>query len=142
VVQFISKLPPVPIEVVRGFVEACAVPGVTHFSQAFRLTESNGLSYWRVLAALPDQALRVIRETFAARRKAEIEGRKRLRRFQAQMHRVLAADACRGRKLKRLLESFETSREGSGVDSTSEGAAIKIQGTGAFFRQVPQEVTK
>jgi hypothetical protein len=159
-VRFISKLPPVPPETVRAFVAACAVAGVSHFSQAFRLTDSKGLSYRRVCSALPDQVLRAIRETFKARRLAVIEARKLVNQFREQKHsleiearrlanefhgqkrRLLAADVARSRKLTRFAESFIRGRGVSGVESTPEGAAIKIQGTGAFFRQVPQEVTK
>jgi hypothetical protein len=100
---------------VRAFVAACAVAGVTHFSQAFRLTDSKGLSYRRICSALPDQALRTIRDTFVARRKAEIEARKLVKQTQGKLHRLLASDATQSRKLTRLAESLETRRGVSGV---------------------------
>ena len=117
--QFISTFPPVPPEVVQAFVSACAVAGVTHFSQAFRLTDSRGLSYHRVLAALPDQARQTIRDTFSARRLAEIEGRKLERQLRGQLHHLLAADTARSRKLTRLAASLLKSfigRRGCGAD--------------------------
>lgn len=42
--RFSSTLPPVPPEIVRAFVDACAVAGVTHFSQAIRLTMADSPS--------------------------------------------------------------------------------------------------
>ena len=144
-VRFISKLPPVPPETVRAFVAACAVAGVSHFSQAFRLTDSKGLSYRRVCSALPDQVLRAIRETFKARRLAEIEarklvkqfrekehsleveGRKLANQFRDQKHRLIAADVVRSRKLAMLVESSIRGRGVSGVESTSLKAKAPVQ---------------
>ena len=109
--RFPFKLPPVPAEVVRAFVAACAGEGVARFSQAFRLIDSEGLSFHRVRAALPDQVLRIIRQTFAARRQAKIEAPKWLRELQGQIkqtqwqiRRVLAPEGARGRRLKRLAD--------------------------------------
>jgi hypothetical protein len=141
-VRFPSKLPPVPSETVRAFVTACGVAGVTKFSQALRLIDSKGVPYRRVLVALPDQALRIIRKTFAAGRKAEIEARKVVKQSQGQLHRLLAADAARRRKVNRLADSFIGRRGGSGVESTSLEAKAPVQATGAIFKRVPQEVTK
>lgn len=138
--RFISALPPVPTEIVGAFVSSCAVAGVTQFSQAFRLTDSGGLSYWRVLAALPDQALRMIRSTFAARRLAEIEGRKAERQFRAQKHRRLAAEAARGRRITRLAASFIGRRTSGGCLDTCSGRKAPIQALWRVCKRVLQKV--
>lgn len=104
--RFGSKLPPVPLETARAFVMACAVEGVVKFSQAVRLADTGGHSCRRLFSALPEQALRSIRETFVARRQAEIEASKLVRQHQAQMRRRLAADAARSRRLKSVAEGL------------------------------------
>jgi hypothetical protein len=124
-VRFISTLPTVPPEIVQAFVSACAVAGVTHFSQAFRLTTTAGLSYRRVLAALPDRARQTIRDAFSARRLAEIERRNVERQLRGQLHRLLAADVARSRKLSKLAESFIGRREcGGSPDYLLEGKPL------------------
>jgi hypothetical protein len=141
-VRFISKLPAVPPEILQAFVAACAVAGVTHFSQALRLTDSKGFSFHRILAALPDQVLRAIRETFAARRQAEIEARKLVKQFQGQLRRLLAADVARSQKLTRFEDSFIEGQGVSGVDSASLSGQAPVQATGAFFKGVGKVVAK
>ena len=101
-----SKWPPVPTETVRAFVGACAVAGVKHYSQAFRLVDLKGFSYSRIFSALPDRLRQTIRETFLARRQAEIEARKLTRQLRGQMHRLIVADATRIRRLKKLAEGL------------------------------------
>jgi hypothetical protein len=104
--RFASTLPPVTLETVRAFVKACAVPGVTSFSQAARLVDGQGASSRRTFSALPDSACRIIRETFAARRQAEIAARKLVSQFSVQTHALLAADGTRSRRLVKLLEGL------------------------------------
>ena len=104
--RFASMLPAVPPEIVRAFVDACAVAGVHRYSTAFRLVDLKGFSCRRVFSALSDRSRRIVRETFEARRQAEIEYRKLLREFQGQMCRQLAADAARSRRVKRLAEGL------------------------------------
>ena len=139
--RFASKLPPVPPEIVRAFVTACAVAGVTHFSQAFRLTGSKGFSYRRILAAVPDQALRAIRGTFKARRQAEIEARKQVAQFQGQMHRLLTADASRSRKLKRLADFVYRASGCCEVESIPSGQKTLIQSCSANFNGILKGVS-
>ena len=100
--RFAATLPAVPVETLKTFVKACAVPGITHWSQAFRLTEAQGASFQRVFSAVPERARRIIRETFAARRQAEIAARKLVRQFSVQTHALLAADVTRSRRLVKL----------------------------------------
>jgi hypothetical protein len=125
--RFPSKLAPVPQEVARAFVAACAVAGIGRFAQAWRLTDIKGFSYHRVLAALPDQVLRTIRETFKGRRQAEIEARKLVGQVRRQMHRLLAADASRSRKLKRLADLVFKASGCREVESMPSGQKTVIQ---------------
>jgi len=135
-VRYASALPPVPAEVARSFVLACATEGVTRFSQAFRLTDSKGLSYRRVRTAVPDQVLRVIRETFEARRQAESNIRGLAKQLHGVMHLNRASDAARYRKLGKLADSFIGRREGFGVESPCRDAKASIQSCCAFFNGV------
>ncbi len=121
-VRFCAGLPAIPPEVSRGFVFACAVPGVTHFSQAFRLIDAAGLSYRRVIASLPDQALRTIRTVFAARRQAEKEARGLVRQFQRQKYQLLRADTARTAKLRRVAAlTYRASGGAEGVRTPADG---------------------
>jgi hypothetical protein len=138
--RFAAKLPPVPPEIVLAFVDACAVAGVTHFSQALRLTDCKGFSSSRLMAALPDQALRTIRKAFVARRQAEVEARKLVKRCQGQLHRLLVADAARSGKLARLANSFIGRRERGGCRDTSRQLEAPVQGCGAIFKPVVKGV--
>jgi hypothetical protein len=135
--RFISKLPSVPPEVLRGFLTACATAGVTHFSREFKLADTKGFSRSRVLAALPDQAVKLLRDIFLARRRDKIKAQElakairrqlRLARRQAEteirkleiasrreFHRLLAADATRNRKLDKLVGSFIARPGGGGM---------------------------
>lgn len=140
--HYLSKLAPVPPEVARAFVVACGAAGVTHFSQAFRRIDPKGFSYRRVLAVVPDQVLRAIRDTFAARRQAASEAREREKGFQAQTHRATAADKVRGQRLTRLANSLIGRRGGSGVESTSLTGSRPVQPTGAIFKPVLRGVVK
>src|ERR1035437_3377453 len=79
VLHYADRLPPVTPEIVRGFVVACATPGVTRWRQARKLTDLKGLSFHRVFAALPTRMRRVILDTFTARKQAEIDARKFLK---------------------------------------------------------------
>jgi hypothetical protein len=136
-VRFISKLPPVPPEVLSGFLAACATAGATHFSRAFRLTDTKGFSRSRVLAALPDQAVKLLRDIFLARRRDKIKAQElakaarrqlRLARRQAETEvqkleiasrrgsrRLIVADATRNRKLDKLVKRLIGRREGVGI---------------------------
>ena len=102
--RFACMLPPIPAEIVKAFLGACAVAGVSHFSEAFRLIDMKGFSCGRVLSALPDRSRRILREAFAARRQAEIEARKLAKQLQRQTHRLWAGDTARSRRLKKLAE--------------------------------------
>jgi hypothetical protein len=139
--RFACKLPPVPPETVRAFVGACAVAGVTHFSQAFRLTGSKGFSYRRILAAVPDQVLRAIRGTFKARRQAEILARQQLAQFQGQMHRLLTADASRSRKLKRRSDFVYRASGCREIESIPSGQKTLIQSCSANFNGILKGVS-
>ena len=99
---FASKLPALPPGTVRAFVEACSTAGVTSFSQAARLTDTNGLPFRRVFSALSDRVRRIIRESFDARWQAEIEARKMIKELQEKLRRGLAVDAARSRRLRKL----------------------------------------
>ena len=77
-----------------------------HYSQAFRLVDLKGFSYGRIFSALPDRLRQTIRETFLARREAEIEARKLTRQLRGQMHRLIVADSTRIRRLKKLAEGL------------------------------------
>jgi hypothetical protein len=102
--RFASTLPPVPLETVQAFVRACAVPGVTKFSEAARLVDNGGVSFRRILSALPDRVWRSIRQSFRARRQGEIEARKLVNHLQVKMRRLLAADVTRSRQVNRQVE--------------------------------------
>jgi hypothetical protein len=118
------------------------VAGVTHFSQAIRLTDSKGFSYHRVLALLPDQVLRVIRRNFSARRQAKTEARKLVNQFQGQMRRLVTAEVNRSRRLKKFVESFVGPRRGGGYESTSLGLEGVVQATGAIFKALWKGMAK
>ena len=158
--HYADRLAPVTPEEMGRFMDACGKTGTVSLSQAAILAGFERAKACRIRARLPGPLVRQIRKIFKARRLGEIEARKLVKQFQGQKHRLeieverlanrfrgqkhrlLAADAARSRKLTRFSESFIGGRGVSGVESTPEGAAIKIQGTGAFFRQVPQEVAK
>jgi hypothetical protein len=106
-----------------------------------RLIDRKGFSSSRLLAALPDQALRTIRKAFAARRQAEIEARKLVKRHQGQLHRLLAADAAWSGKLTRLANSFIGRRERGGCLDTCSTAGAPVQTCSANFRGILKEVT-
>ncbi len=104
--RFGSALPPVPPETVRKWVRSCAMLHVSHFTQALRLIDDEGISLRRLNSALPERVRRTIRETFAARRLAKIDAQKRLSGFGIQMGRLLAANAVSRRRLNKIAEGL------------------------------------
>jgi hypothetical protein len=117
-----SGLPPVAPETVRDFVSACGAMGVRHFSRAIRLTNADRLHYRRILSALPDDAVRVIQDTFSARRRAESEARQQVSVLQRQMRRALVADAAMARRLRRLSQRVYGA---SGLGGVSDPSAAE-----------------
>jgi hypothetical protein len=134
--HYVDRLPLVPLEIVHAFLAACATPGVIHWSQALRLTDLKGLSFPRVFSALPERARQTIRETFTARRHAQIEVRKLVNQVQGQMRRLVAADAAKSRKLMRLAEFVYRRPASRTVESTCQGGKAPIQRSGAIFNGI------
>ena len=140
--HYADRLAPVTPEEMRRFLDACGKAGTVSLSQAAKLAGFERAKACRIRTRLPGPLVRQIKRIFKERRKAELDARAAVKQFNWKMRVRLAADAARGRKVKLLSDSFIGSRGGSGVDSTLGGAAIKIQATDAFFKRVPQEVTK
>jgi hypothetical protein len=133
--RYPSTIPPVSPEILRAFVAACGVAGVQHFSQAVKLIDSKGVSYRRMLAALPDQVCRVIRGTFLARRMAKVGVRKLESQVAGQKRRALAVDLARSRKLDRLAGLTIRGRGTSGVESPSGGQESKFKQARSLFKR-------
>lgn len=154
--RYISKLEPVPPEVVYAFVSACSAAGVRSLSGAFRRIDAR-FSRRRILAALPDQVFRMIRDNFAARRQARQEARQLLvaykrkledgtraaeRWFDRESRRSVAAEAARGRRVRKRLEGLYSVRTGERSPDTSGRREASLQRAGAIFKAVPQGVMK
>lgn len=112
-----DRLAPVTAGEVRRFTDACARADTVSISQAARLAGSEWASGQRVVARLPAWLVLQIKRVFTERRHARREARAAIKEFQAQMRCRDKAAAARGRKVKRLLESFIGRRGMSGVES-------------------------
>jgi hypothetical protein len=140
--HYSDRLAPLKPADIRRFLAACGKAGTVALSQAAKLAGFDRAKAGRVRARLPRQLVDQVKAVFKERRKAELAARAAVKQFRWKMRLRLIVDAARGRKINRLAESFIGRRDASGGESTSRRPKAPIQATGAFFKRVPQEVTK
>jgi hypothetical protein len=140
--HYVTRLAPVTPKQMRRLVRACGKFGTVSFSQAARLAGLNRALACRILSRLPCALAAQLKGIFRERRREGLEARAAETAFERKKRRRLAVDAVRSRKMQKLAGS-STGRRGRGrVDSTSRQLEAAVQGAGAIFKRVLQEVTK